>query len=55
MNENENTQIETMDPGQCPYRETCPHLMQCVNEFLMDMARKDWGLEAEADEEGERS
>jgi len=44
-NERENTQVETMDPGQCPFRETCPHLMQCINEFLVDMARKDWGLD----------
>jgi len=38
------TEGATMDPAQCPYRETCPHLMQCVNEFLLDMARQDWGL-----------
>src|SRR5574341_1466781 len=31
-----------LDPAQCRFRETCPHVMQCVTEFLVELARKDW-------------
>lgn len=38
---------DLMDPAQCPFRDTCPNLMQCVTEFLVELARKDWGIEDE--------
>ena len=34
-----------IDPAQCPFRDTCPHLMQCVTEFLLGLAREDWGMD----------
>lgn len=43
--------VQSIDPAQCPFRDTCPNLLQCVTEFLVDMAREDWGLEPERREE----
>ena len=31
-----------IDPAQCRFRETCPHVMDCVTEFIVELARKDW-------------
>lgn len=31
-----------IDPAQCQFRETCPHVMDCVTEFIVELARKDW-------------
>lgn len=42
-----------MDPAQCPYRDTCPHLMLCVSEFIAELARADWGLPPNEDENDE--